>query len=401
MGCERASTLGLLAGLLASAAARPGARSQRIRRQNAQDCLEELGDVLDDAPTVPLWPATACDFTSTLSGAELTSTYASFRSRMASWYSEELGDITRIESSCTQYAPVFDRIRYCYVTGPFPTPIASTTTATTVATAATTSGEIPTARRTSASATTTPTSSGTTATATPNPGGGGGGGLDPGAKAGLAIGIVLAVILALFICWKFFQRYRSTRLAEASGHTKGDVEPQMQSAAAAIGGAAAGATGAGTAAGAARTKLRPPESSVYAYKSELSGESRPISELDPAAVAEAPRPHGPPVNVAELEPDPPAQLSELPADNYDPTTDGSPPPAYVYPMNDINRNTLDTPVSPLSPDSSTMRTQALGNSPGGTTSEGASSGSGSAPLVSESQSETVQHGWGRGWMRRG
>ncbi|KAJ0273122.1 hypothetical protein COL940_010070 [Colletotrichum noveboracense] len=118
MRSDTASAVGLLAGLITTAAARPDLRYQQIRRQNAQDCLEDLEDILDDAPTTSLWPATACDFTSTLSGAELTTSYASFRSKMASWYSNDLDDITKLESSCTQYVSVFDSIRYCYVTGP-------------------------------------------------------------------------------------------------------------------------------------------------------------------------------------------------------------------------------------------------------------------------------------------
>ncbi|KAJ0373172.1 hypothetical protein COL26b_008654 [Colletotrichum chrysophilum] len=79
MRSDTASALGLLAGLITTTAARPDLRYQQIRRQNAQDCLEDLEDILDDAPTTSLWPATACDFTSTLSGAELTTSYASFR----------------------------------------------------------------------------------------------------------------------------------------------------------------------------------------------------------------------------------------------------------------------------------------------------------------------------------
>ncbi|KAJ0281153.1 hypothetical protein CBS470a_008454 [Colletotrichum nupharicola] len=97
MRSDTASAVGLLAGLITTAAARPDLRYQQIRRQNAQDCLEDLEDILDDAPTTSLWPATACDFTSTLSGAELTTSYASFRSKMASWYSNDLDDITKLE----------------------------------------------------------------------------------------------------------------------------------------------------------------------------------------------------------------------------------------------------------------------------------------------------------------
>lgn len=396
---DTASAVGLLAGLITTAAARPEvrARYQQIRRQNAADCLEDLEDILDDAPTTSLWPATACDFTSTLSGAELTTTYASYRSKMASWYSNDLDDITKLESSCTQYVSVFESIRYCYVTGPYPTESSSTTSASATATAATTTAGSSTASRTSTGATNTSTTS-ATSTSTPDDGGG----LDPGAKAGLAIGIVLAVVLILFICWKFFQRYRSSRLDGAGGHSmKGDVEPQMHSAAA-IGtaGAAGAGAGAAMAAAAARTKLAPPENSVYAFKSELSGDSRPISELDPAAAVSA-RPSDPPRHIAELDPEPPTQLSELPADNYDPTANNSPPPAYVSPMPDgSNRNTLDTAVSPLSPDSSTIQGQGLGITTGEEISQGSSNSSGNAPLVPQTQNDTVQHGWGRGWLRR-
>ncbi|KAF6824339.1 hypothetical protein CMUS01_10285 [Colletotrichum musicola] len=398
---ESASALGLLlaAGLFASsAAARPSdvrARSQQLRRrQDAQDCLEDLEDILDDAPTTSLWPATACDFTSTLSGAELTSNYASFRSRMSSWYNNDLDDISKVERSCTQYASVFSQIRYCYVTGPFPTTAGPTTASATPTTAAatTTSAGSSTASRTSTGASSTSTTSGTAA---PNPDDGGG--LDSGAKAGLAIGIILAVVLILFICWKFFQRYRSSRMDEAAGAAKlgGDVEPQMH-AAAAIGGAGAATAGAGMAAAAARTKVGPPENSVYAYKSELSGDPRPMSELDPAAAVTAPRTTGVPPHVAELDPDPPRELSELPADNYDPTANRSPPPAYVSPLPDgSNRNTLDTAVSPLSPDASTMQqAQGLGILTGG---DGAQGPQAAAP---ENQDGTVQQGWGRGWLRR-
>lgn len=182
---------------------------------------------------------------------------------------------------------------------------------------------------------------------------------------------------------------------------KGDVEPQMHSAAA-IGtaGAAGAGAGAAMAAAAARTKLAPPENSVYAFKSELSGDSRPISELDPAAAVSA-RPSDPPRHIAELDPEPPTQLSELPADNYDPTANNSPPPAYVSQMPDgSNRNTLDTAVSPLSPDSSTIQGQGLGITTGEEISQGSSNSSGNAPLVSQTQNDTVQHGWGRGWLRR-
>lgn len=399
---ESASALGLLlsAGFLASsAAARPDARarSQELRRrqQNDQDCLEDIEDILDDAPTTSLWPATACDFTSTLSGAELTSNYASFRSRMASWYSNDLDDISKVERSCTQYASVFDQIRYCYVTGPSPTPAGPTTASATPTAAATTTATgtgSSTASRTSTGASSTST---TSSTAAPNPDDGGG--LDPGAKAGLAIGIILAVVLILFICWKFFQRYRSNRLADAAGAGKlgGDVEPQMHSAAA-IGGAA-GAGGLAAAAAAARTKAGPQENSVYAYKSELSGDPRPMSELDPsAAVAAVPVGGMPRNNVAELDPDPPRELSELPADNYDPTANRSPPPAYVSPLPEgSNRNTLDTVVSPLSPDASTtQQAQGLGISNDQTGAQGPSAGG------PENQDGTVQQGWGRGWLRR-
>ncbi|TEA17909.1 hypothetical protein C8034_v012068 [Colletotrichum sidae] len=350
MRSERVSALGLLAGAIATAAARPDvrARSQLMRRQNAQDCMEDLEDILDNAPTTSLWPATGCDFTSTLSGTQLASNYASFRSRMASWYNDDLDDISKIERSCTQYASVFSQIRYCYVTGPYPTTAASTSSS---AAAATTAAASSTTTSTATTSSSTPSS-----TATPGPDSG----LDSGAKAGLAIGIVLAVLLAMFIGWKFLQRYRSSRLDGAGSASNGAVGPDMQSAAA-IG--AAGAVGAG--AGLAAKNLRPPETSVYAFKSELSGDSRPISELDPAAAVAAPRSTGPPRGIAELDPDPPTQLSELPADNYDPTAHSAPPPAYVSPLvGSDHGNTLNSAISPLSPDSSTMERQGLGISNG-------------------------------------
>ncbi|KAL0943502.1 uncharacterized protein CTRU02_201389 [Colletotrichum truncatum] len=385
MRSELASALGLLAGSLATAAARPDihAWSQQIRRQNARECAEDLEDILDNAPTASQWPATACAFTSTLSGAELTSSYAAYRSRMSSWYNDDLDDITKVANSCTQYASVFEQIRYCYVTGPYPT-----TTASTSSTAAATTTGSSTASRTSTGATSTSTSS---ATATPDPDGG----MDDGAKAGLAIGIILAVILILFICWKFFQKYRANKLAEGASQLKhGDVEPQMQSA------AAIGAAGAGAGlAGAAAAKHLHPDSSVYAYKSELSGDSRPISELDPAAAVAAPGPVRPPPHIAELDPEPPTQLSELPADNYDPTENNSPPPAYVSPMTGTsNGNTLDTAVSPLSPNSNTV--QGLGISMGEDPSQGPNTNSITGPSTGENQNGIVQQGWGRGWLQR-
>ncbi|WYZ38481.1 hypothetical protein EsH8_III_000395 [Colletotrichum jinshuiense] len=385
MRSELASAFGLLAGILAAAgpaAARPDiyARSQQMRRQNAQECLEDLEDILDNAPTTSLsWGATACDYTSTLSGAELTATYASFRSRMASWYSDDLDDITKIEASCTQYASVFSQIRYCYVTGPVPTTTAAVTTTSSIQTT------------TGTGVTRTSTS---TVTATPTPDGGNG--LDAGEKAGLAIGIVLAVLLLMFIGYKTFAKYRSKRLAETSANeNKGS---HME---AAVAGGAVGA--AGLAAAAAGNKARPTETSVYAFKSELSGESRPMSELDPAAAVAAPRTTGPLGHVSELDSDPPTQLSELPADNYDPTA-GSPPPAYLSPFTDTaDRSTVDTIVSPLSPDTNTVQSHGLGISSGqeAPVMQGANSNTEPTGPSTTEQNETVQFGWGRGWMRKG
>ncbi|OLN86839.1 hypothetical protein CCHL11_04595 [Colletotrichum chlorophyti] len=396
---ERTSALRLFSAVLlmtGSAAARPDvyARSQQMRRQSAEDCLEDLEDVLDNAPTRSLsWPATACDFTSTLSGAELTSNYASFRSRMASWYSDDLDDITKLEASCTQYASVFSQIRYCYVTGPVPTAATSTTSSSAIATTSASS------RTTATSATSTSTAS---STAAPNPDDGGG--MDSGAKAGLAIGIILAVLLLMFLAYKVFKKHRAKKLAEAAaaGSTgNGNMEAQMKAAAA--GGAIGAGAGAGLmAAGAAGGKLRDPETSVYAFKSELSGEPRHIAELDPGAAVAVPRTTGPGRHIHELDPEPPRELSELPADNYDPTLD-SPPPSYVSPVTSSNpaeyRSTLGDTVSPLSPESSTMPAHGLGIS---TISEMSFNGdnSGAPTTTPPNPNDTVQQGWGRGWLRR-
>ncbi|EXF81375.1 hypothetical protein CFIO01_01037 [Colletotrichum fioriniae PJ7] len=395
MRSELASALGLLAGLLTAAepvSARPDiyARSQQIRRQNSE-CAEDLADVLDNAPTTSMsWGATACDYTSTLSGLELSVTYASFRSRMSSWYSDDLDDITKLEASCTQYSSIFNQIRNCYVTGAVPTAATSTSTtssSTVVTTTSTGSGGITTAT--------------VTTTSTPDSGSG----MDDGAKAGLVIGIILAVLLLMFIGYKFFMKYRQKKLADAAAtSSNANVGPEMGAAAA---GGALGAAALGS------TKSRPEQSEVYAYKSELSGESRPmseldprpISELDPAAAVAASGATGVHRHVAELDPDPPTQLSELPADNYDPTaTTNSPPPAYVSPVTDTGtRNTLYSVVSPVSPDSSTMRSSGLGIS---TISEADVSQSadgsvtGVTNVVPTTQNETVQQGWGRGWMKR-
>ncbi|KAJ0307459.1 hypothetical protein COL516b_004073 [Colletotrichum fioriniae] len=323
MRSELASALGLLAGLLTAAepvSARPDiyARSQQIRRQNSE-CAEDLADVLDNAPTTSMsWGATACDYTSTLSGLELSVTYASFRSRMSSWYSDDLDDITKLEASCTQYSSIFNQIRNCYVTGAVPTAATSTST--------TPSSTVVTTTSTGAGGITTAT---VTTTSTPDSGSG----MDDGAKAGLAIGIILAVLLLIFIGYKFFMKYRQKKLADAAAtSSNANVGPEMGAAAT---GGALGAAALGS------IKSRPEQSEVYAYKSELSGESRPmseldprpISELDPAAAVAASGATGVHRHVAELDPDPPTQLSELPADNYDPTaTTNSPPPAYVSPM---------------------------------------------------------------------
>ncbi|KAK1714529.1 uncharacterized protein BDZ83DRAFT_723235 [Colletotrichum acutatum] len=366
MRSELASALGLLAGLLTAAgpvSARPDiyARSQQIRRQNTE-CAEDLADVLDNAPTTSMsWGATACDYTSTLSGLELSVTYASFRSRMSSWYSDDLDDITKLEASCTQYSSIFNQIRNCYVTGAVPTAATSTSTTTSSSTVVTT----------------TSTGSGATVTTTSTPDSGSG--MDDGAKAGLAIGIILAVLLLMFIGYKFFMKYRQKKLADAAAmSSNANVGPEM------------GATAAGGA-----LESRP--------MSEL--DPRPISELDPAAAVAASGATGVHRHVAELDPDPPTQLSELPADNYDPTaTTNSPPPAYVSPVTDTGtRNTLYSVVSPVSPDSSTMRSSGLGIS---TISEADVSQSadgsvtGVANVVPTTQNQTVQHGWGRGWMQR-
>ncbi|KAK1453450.1 hypothetical protein CMEL01_05109 [Colletotrichum melonis] len=394
MRSELASALGLLAGLLTAAepaSARPDiyARSQQIRRQNAE-CAEDLADVLDNAPTTSMsWGATACDYTSTLSGLELSVTYASFRSRMSSWYSDDLDDITKLEASCTQYSSIFNQIRNCYVTGAVPTAATSTSTtssSTIVTTTSTGSGGITTAT--------------VTTTSTPDSGTG----MDDGAKAGLAIGIILAVLLFMFIGYKFFMKYRQKKLADAAAmSSNANVGPEMGAAAA---GGALGVAALGS------TKSRPEQSEVYAFKSELSGESRPmseldprpISELDPAAAVAASGATGVHRHVAELDPDPPTQLSELPADNYDPTAmTNSPPPAYVSPVTDTGtRNTLYSVVSPVSPDSSTMRSSGLGIS---TISEADVSQSADGIVtgvanVPTTQNETVQQGWGRGWMQR-
>ncbi|GKT58391.1 hypothetical protein ColTof4_12322 [Colletotrichum tofieldiae] len=384
MRSESASAIGLLAGMLAAAgpaAARPDvyARSQQMRRQNAQDCLEDLEDILDNAPTTSMsWGATACDYTSTLSGAELSATYASFRNRMSSWYTDDLDDITKLEASCTQYASVFSQIRYCYVTGPVPTAAAATTSSSTVATTTSPStGGISTAT--------------VTTTATPD----GDNGMDDGTKAGLAIGIILAVLLLMFIGYKMFMKHRAKQLDAAATTANGNIGPEM------------GVAGAAGAIGVAAAKSGPEENTVHAYKSELNGESRPvpeldprsISELDPSAAVAVPRTTGVHRHFAELDPNPPTQLSELPADNYDPTLDtNSPPPAYVSPVTESGtRNTLYSVVSPVSPDSSTMQSHhGLGIS---TVSEGDSSpGANGNSGAWTDQDSTVQQGFGRGWL---
>ncbi|KAK2010482.1 hypothetical protein LZ32DRAFT_681344 [Colletotrichum eremochloae] len=386
MRSESASAFGLLAGMLvaaaAPAAARPDvyARSQQIRRQNAKECSEELEDILDNAPTTSMpWGATACDYTSTLSGAELSTTYASFRNRMSSWYNDDLDDITKLEASCTQYASIFNQIRHCYVTGPVPTATTATPTLSTVVTTTSTgAGGITTAT--------------VTTTATPD----GNRGMDDGAKAGLAIGIVLAVLLLMFMGYKMLMKYREKRLdAAAAAAANGSAGPEMGAAAAA----------------AAAAKSGSEEGTVHAYKSELNGESRPVpeldpsslSELDPAAAVAVPRTSGVHRHFAELDPDAPTQISELPADNYDSTLDAdSPPPAYVSPMTDAGtrRDTLCSVVSPVSPDSSTMQSRhGLGIS---TISEGDAppnaDGDAGALTNENSTAQTVQHGFGRGWM---
>ncbi|TIC99347.1 hypothetical protein CH35J_006193 [Colletotrichum higginsianum] len=409
MRSHSASAFGLLAGMLLAAAgpaaARPDiyARSQQIRRQNAQDCLEDLEDILDNAPTTSMsWGATACDYTSTLSGAELTATYASFRNRMSSWYTDDLDDITKLEASCTQYASLFSQIRYCYVTGPVPTVATSTTASSTAVTRTTTStgtgGGVSTAT--------------VTTTATPD----GGSGLDDGAKAGLAIGIIIAVLLLMFLGYKVFMKYREKRLdaaaaAAAAATTNGNVGPEMGGAAAA-GAMGAASGGAAAAAALAAAKSRDEGNSVHAYKSELGGQSRPmyeldpssISELDPGAAVAVPRTTGVHRHFAELDP---TQISELPADNYDPTLNAnssstsSPPPAYVSPVTDTGTNgTLYSVVSPVSPDSEAARSrQGLGIS---TISEAEGSpgadGHAEATPAGWTSQNTVQQGFGRGWM---
>ncbi|KAK2040036.1 hypothetical protein LZ31DRAFT_530546 [Colletotrichum somersetense] len=388
-----ASAFGLLAGMLVAAgpaAARPDAyaRSQQIRRQNARECSEELEDILDNAPTTSMpWGATACDYTSTLSGAELSATYASFRSRMSSWYADDLDDITKLEASCTQYASVFSRIRYCYVTGPVPTATTATPTSSrTMTTTSTGAGGITTAT--------------VTTTATPD----GNRGIDDGTKAGIAIGIVLAVLLLVFMCYKMFMKYRAKRLDAAAAAANGNAGPEM---------GASGALGA-TAAAAAAAKPVP----------ELDPSS--LSELDPAAAVAVPRTTGVHRHFAELDDDTAApqqqQISELPADNYDPTLDGgSPPPAYyvspmthelgsrggalccsaVSPMTDSGaRDTLCSVVSPVSPDSSTVQSRhGLGIS---TVSEwdALPPSAGRDAVAVTDRNETVQQGFGRGWMAK-
>ncbi|KAK1981885.1 hypothetical protein LZ30DRAFT_688821 [Colletotrichum cereale] len=313
---ESASAFGLLAGMLVAAgpaAARPDvyARSQQIRRQNAKECKEDLDDILDNAPTKSMpWGATACDYTSTLSGAELSTTYAAFRNRMSSWYHDDLDDITKLEASCTQYASVLNQIRYCYVTGPVPT----------AATATPTSSNVVTTTSTGAGGVTTAT---VTTTATPD----GNKGMDDGAKAGIAIGTVLAALLLMFMGYKVFAKHRAKGLDAAAAAANGTAGPDM------------GAAGAVGAAAAAAAKSASQDTTVHAYKSELNGESRPVpeldptslSELDPSAAVAVPRTTGVHRHFAELDPDAPTQLSELPADNYDPTLDAdSPPPAIDH-----------------------------------------------------------------------
>ncbi|OHF01748.1 hypothetical protein CORC01_02939 [Colletotrichum orchidophilum] len=399
MHSELVPALGFLAGLLATArpvSARPDiyARSQQIRQEHAQECAEDLADVLDNAPTMSMsWGATACDYVSTLSGLELSVTYASFRSRMSSWYLDDLDDITKVEASCTQYASIFSQIRNCYVTGAVPTAAISTTptlSSTAVTTTSTGAGGITTAT--------------VTTTSTPDSGRG----MDDGAKAGLAIGIILAILLLMFIGYKFSMKYRQKKLADAAAMAaNGNTGPRMGAAAATAGGAMG-------AAAMEITKSRAQQSEVFAFKPELSGESRPTFELDPRSISEldpaaavAARGGATGVHryVAELDPDPPTELSELPADNYDPTAaKNSPPPAYVSPVADTGTwNALPSAVSPVSPDSSTMQSQGPGvpTIPEADVSHGADGGStGVADGVPTKPNETVQHGWGRGWMRR-
>ncbi|GKT41032.1 uncharacterized protein ColSpa_01213 [Colletotrichum spaethianum] len=231
-----------------------------------------------------------------------------------------------------------------------------------------------------------------TTTATPD----GSNGLDDGAKAGLAIGIILAVLLFMFIGYKMFLKYRANRMNAAATTTNGDIGLGM--------GGAAGAAGA---IGAAAAKFGSEDNTTHAYKSELNGESRTMAELDPRSISEldtsaavaVPRTTGVHRQFAELDPDPPTQLSELPADNYDPTLNtNSLPPAYVSPMTESGtRNTLYSTVSPVSPDSSTMQSNhGLGIS---SISEGdASSGANSSAGPWTNQTPTVQQGFGRGWL---
>ncbi|KAK2060729.1 hypothetical protein LY76DRAFT_625033 [Colletotrichum caudatum] len=411
MRSESASALGLLAGMLVAAgpaAARPDAYARspkmrrQMRRQNARECSEELEDILDNAPTASVpWGATACDYTSTLSGAELSATYAPFRSRMSSWYADDLDDITKLEASCTQYASVLSRIRYCYVTGPVPTAATATPTSSRAVAATTTTG-------TGAGGTTTAT---VTTTATPD----GNRGIDDGTKAGIAIGIALAVLLLMFMGYKVFTKYRAKRLDAAAAAANGNAEPET------------GASGA-TAAAAAKSGSQDP--TVHAYKSELDGEPRPVpeldpsslSELDPAAAVAVPRTTGVHRHFAELDDDVAAQqqISELPADDYDPTLDGGPPPPAYYaspmthelgarggalccsavsPMTDSGaRDTLCSVVSPVSPDSSTVQSRhglGLSTVSGGDAPPPSADGDAGAAT---GRDETVQQGFGRGWM---
>ncbi|KAK1995366.1 hypothetical protein LX36DRAFT_582546 [Colletotrichum falcatum] len=394
MRCESAPAFGLLlAGMLAAAAdagpaaARPDvyARSRQLRRrQNERECSEDLADILDNAPTTSVpWGATACDYTSTLSGAELSATYASFRSRMSSWYADDLDDITKLEASCTQYASVLSRIRYCYVTGPVPTATAATPTLPTAGTATTTTTGTGTAAGTGPGGIATTT---VTTTATPDRDRG----MDDGTKAGLAIGVVLAVLLLLFMGYKMFAKYRERRqdaTAAAAAAANGNAGPEM------------GAAAAAAAAAAAKSEPVP----------ELDPSS--VSELDPGAAVAVPRTTGVHRRFAELDP---AQICELPADDYDPTrgadppssSSSPPPPAYVSPVtNSGDRDALhSSAVSPVSPDSGTMRSRdGLGVS---TVSEGGTlppppppppNDDGDAGAAAD-QSLTVQHGFGRGWL---
>ncbi|KAJ0160448.1 hypothetical protein CTA2_7957 [Colletotrichum tanaceti] len=425
MHSDSASAFGLLAGTLLIAAAGPAAarpdiyaRSQHIRRQNAQDCLEDLEDILDNAPTTSMsWAATACDYTSTLSGAELTATYASFRNRMSSWYTDDLDDITKLEASCTQYAPLFSQIRYCYVTGPVPTVATSTTAAAASSSASSSLSSSSTPTAVLSTMTSTSTGGGVstatvTTTATPDRGSG----LGDGAKAGLAIGIVIAALLFMFLGYKVFMKHREKRLdaaaaaAAAATTTNGNGGPEMGGAAAA--GTMGAASGAGAAAAAA--KSRDEGDSVHAYKSELGGQSRPmyeldpssISELDPGAAVAVPRTTGVHRHFAELGP---THISELPADNYDPTlhannppsTSSPPPPAYVSPVTETGgtHSTLYSGVSPVSPESEAARSRhGLGISESGGGGSPAADGHAEATPAGWTGRNTVQLGFGRGWM---